>query len=103
MENPPVIHKDKYLEIYNSIIQSVVCRETLKQQANLPRFRSYSKSITLPTLHITAHNRGGGKPQSGGLQQSSAIFKITWPKLKLFALKMSQNIAKSTTSTVSYQ
>ena len=32
-ENPPVAHKDKYLEIRNSIIQSVISREGLKLHA----------------------------------------------------------------------
>ena len=38
-----------------------------------------------------ALNRGSGEPQSSGLQQSSAIFKM---KLSFIALKMSHNIAK---------
>ena len=32
-ENPPVTHKNKYLEIRNSIIQSVISREGLKLHA----------------------------------------------------------------------
>ena len=32
---------------------------------------------------------------SGGLQQSSAIFKVKWPRLRPHWHKMSQNIAKS--------
>ena len=32
-ENLPVMHKDKYLEIHNLIIQSVISQEALKSQA----------------------------------------------------------------------
>ena len=32
-ENLPLMHKDKYLEIRNSIIQSVISREDLKLHA----------------------------------------------------------------------
>ena len=38
---------------------------------------------------------GGGEPQSGGLQQSSAFFKVNGPQGGPTALKLSQNIAKS--------
>ena len=32
-ENPPLTHKDKYLEIHNSVIQSVISREGSKLHA----------------------------------------------------------------------
>ena len=38
---------------------------------------------------------GGGKPQSGRLQLSFALFKVKWPTRSPIALKLSQNIAKS--------
>ena len=39
---PTITHKDKYLEICNSIIQSVICQEGLKLHAyNLLQIYSY--------------------------------------------------------------
>ena len=47
-ENPPVTHKDNYLEKHNRIIQSVISPEGLKLQAcDLPHSYSYSRSIRL--------------------------------------------------------
>ena len=41
-ENSPLMHKDKYLEIRNSIIQSVISRGGLKLQAcNFPQAHRY--------------------------------------------------------------
>ena len=49
-ENPPVTHKEKYLEIRNSIIQSVISPEGLKLHAyNLLQIYSYLIAIRLPT------------------------------------------------------
>ena len=54
-ENPPVTHKDKYLEIRNSIIQSVISREGLKLHAyNSLQIYSYLIAIRLPTVQSTA-------------------------------------------------
>ena len=54
-ENPLVTHKDKYLEIRNSIIQSVISREGLKLHAyNLLQIYSYLIAIRLPTAQSTA-------------------------------------------------
>ena len=54
-ENPPLTHKDKYLEIHNSIIQSVVSREGSKLHAyNSPQIYSYLIAIWLPTAQCTA-------------------------------------------------
>ena len=54
-ENPPLTHKDKYLEIRNSIIQSVISREGLKLHAyNLLQIYSYLIAIRLPTTQSTA-------------------------------------------------
>ena len=54
-ENLPVTHKDKYLEIRNSIIQSVISREGLKLHAyNLLQIYSYLIAIRLPTAQSTA-------------------------------------------------
>ena len=54
-ENPPLTHKDKYLEIRNSIIQSVISREGLKLQAyNLLQIYSYLIAIRLSTEQSTA-------------------------------------------------
>ena len=54
-ENPPVTHKDNYLEKRNWIIQSVISPEGLKLQAcNLQRSYSYSRSIRLSYLQCTA-------------------------------------------------
>ena len=51
-ENPPVTHKYKYLEIHNSIIQSIISRESLKLHAyNLLQICSYLIAIRLPTLY----------------------------------------------------
>ena len=47
------MHKDEYLEICGSIIQSVISLESLKLQAyNLPQIHSYSRSINLPTAQV---------------------------------------------------
>ena len=54
-KNPPLTHKDKYLEISNSIIQSVISREGLKLHAyNLLQIYSYLIAIRLPTPQCTA-------------------------------------------------
>ena len=54
-ENPPVTHKDKDLEIRNSIIQSVISREGLKLHAyNSLQIYSYLIAIRLPTAQSTA-------------------------------------------------
>ena len=54
-ENPLVTHKDKYLEIRNSIIQSVISREGLKLHAyNSLQIYSYLIAIRLPTAQSTA-------------------------------------------------
>ena len=50
--------------------------------------------------HKNLYRGGGGggvsgKPWSGGLQQSSDIFKVNDPQVGPIALKLSQNIAKS--------
>ena len=48
-ENPPLMHKDKYLEIRNSIIQSVISQEGLKLHAyNSLQIYSYLIAIRLP-------------------------------------------------------
>ena len=55
-ENPPLTNKDKYLEICNSIIQSVISREGLKLQAyNSLQIYSYLIAIRLPTAQSTAN------------------------------------------------
>ena len=49
------MHKDKYLEIRNLIIQNVISREGLKLHAyNLPQIISYLIAIRLPTAQSTA-------------------------------------------------
>ena len=49
------MHKDKYLEIRNSITQSVISREGLKLHAyNLLQIYSYLLAIRLPTPQCTA-------------------------------------------------
>ena len=54
-ENPPLMHKDKYLEIRNSIIQSVISREGSKLHAyNSLQIYSYLIAIRLPTAQSTA-------------------------------------------------
>ena len=54
-ENPPLTHKDKYLEIRNSIIQNVISREGLKLHAyNSLQIYSYLIAIRLPTAQSTA-------------------------------------------------
>ena len=54
-ENPPLMHKDKYWEIRNSIIQSVICQEGLKLQAcNLLWIYSHLIALRLPTPQCTA-------------------------------------------------
>ena len=54
-ENPPVTHKDNYLEKRNRIIQSVISPEGLKLQAcNLQHSYSYSRSIRLSYLQCIA-------------------------------------------------
>ena len=54
-ENLPLTHKDKYLEICSSIIQSVISREGLKLHAyNLLLMYSYLIAIRLPTPQCTA-------------------------------------------------
>ena len=45
---------------------------------------------------------GGGEPQSGGLQLSSATFKAKWPTRRPIALKLLQNMAKSMVYIISY-
>ena len=53
-ENPPVTHKDNYLEKRNRIIQRI-SPEGLKLQAcNLPHSYSYSRSIRLSSLQCIA-------------------------------------------------
>ena len=55
LENPPLMHKDKYWEIRNSIIQSVISREGLKLHAyNSLQIYSYLIAIRLPTAQSTA-------------------------------------------------
>ena len=54
-ENPPLTHKDKYLEIRNSIIQSVISEEGLKLYAyNFLQIYSYLIAIRLHTPQCTA-------------------------------------------------
>ena len=54
-ENSPLTHKDKYLEIRNSIIQSVISRDGSKLHAyNLLQIYSYLIAIRLPTAQSTA-------------------------------------------------
>ena len=54
-ENPPLMHKDKYLEIHNSIIHSVISQESLKLHAyNSLQMYSYLIAIRLPTAQSTA-------------------------------------------------
>ena len=54
-ENLPLTHKDKYLEIRNLIIQSIISREGLKLHAyNLLQIYSYLIAIRLPTAQSTA-------------------------------------------------
>ena len=51
----PATYKDKYLEIHNSIIQSVISREGSKLHAyNSLQIYSYIIAIRLPTVHSTA-------------------------------------------------
>ena len=46
----PLMHKDKYLEIHNLIIQSVLSQDGLKLQVyNLLQIYSYLIAIRLPT------------------------------------------------------
>ena len=102
-ENPPVTHKDNYLDKRNWIFQSVISPEGLKLQAcNLQCSYGYSRSIRLSYLQCTAswischfrsffyqHHKqlywgggwrvgGGGEPRSGGLQRSCAFSKVKW-------------------------
>ena len=103
-ENLPLADKDKYLEICNSIIQSVISREGLKLHAyNSLQIYSYLIAIRLPTPQCTVswfscHFRlffinttstyigvrvGGVRyPQSGGSQQSSVIFLVKWHRMR---------------------
>ena len=54
-ENLPLMHKDKYLEIRNSIIQSEISWEGLKLHAyNLLQIYGYLIAIRLPTAQSTA-------------------------------------------------
>ena len=54
-ENPPLTHKYKYLEISNSIIQSVISREGSKLHVyNSLQIYSYLIAIRLPTAQSTA-------------------------------------------------
>ena len=49
-ESPSLMHKDKYFEIRNSIIQSLISREGSKLHAyNLLQTYSYLIAIRLPT------------------------------------------------------
>ena len=104
----------KDFRIHHSIIQSVICQQGLKLQAcSLSLIYSYSRPIKLPiplctaaiildnffinttTTYIGVVGGGGGEPCNGGLQQSSAIFKRKWPKLRSITLIMLFNIATS--------
>ena len=42
-ENPPLTHKDKYLEICNSIIQSIKCNKSKKLKAACLQFATNAK------------------------------------------------------------
>ena len=54
-ENLPLMHKDKYLEIRNLIIQSVLSREGLKLHAyNSLQINIFLIGIRLPTAQSTA-------------------------------------------------
>ena len=54
-ENPPLMHNDKYLDIHDSIIQSVISREGSKLHAyNSLQIYSYLIAIRLPTAQFTA-------------------------------------------------
>ena len=54
-ENPPLMHKDKYSEIRNSIIQSVISREGSKLHAyNSQQIYNYLIAIRLPMAQSTA-------------------------------------------------
>ena len=54
-ENLPLMHKDKYLEIHNSITHSVISPEGLKPHAYYSlQIYSYLIAIRLPTAQITA-------------------------------------------------
>ena len=54
-ENPPLAHKDKYLEVHNSIIQSVISQEGSKLHAYISlQIYSYLIAIKLPTAQSTA-------------------------------------------------
>ena len=54
-DNQPLAHKDRYLEICNSIIQNVISREGLKLYAyNSLQTYSYLIAIRLPTPQYTA-------------------------------------------------
>ena len=55
-KNPPLTHKDNYLEICNSIIQSVISREGSKLHAyNLLQIYSYLIA-TYKAAHCTIHS-----------------------------------------------
>ena len=52
---PALTHKDKYLEIHNSIIQSAISQEGSKLHAyNSLQIYSYLIAIRLPTAQPTA-------------------------------------------------
>ena len=54
-ENPPLTHKDKYLEMHDSIIQILKSCEGSKLHAyNLLQIYSYLIAIRLPTAQSTA-------------------------------------------------
>ena len=54
-KNLPLMHKDKYLEIHNSVIQSVISREGLKSHTyNSLQIYSYLIAIKLLTAQSTA-------------------------------------------------
>ena len=54
-ENPPLTHKDKYLEIRNSIIQSVISQAGSKLHAyNLLQIYTYLIAIRLSMVQSTA-------------------------------------------------
>ena len=60
-ENPLLMHKDKYLEISNSIIQSVISREGSKLYAYnslLVQIYNYLIAIRLPTTQWEVVFRG---------------------------------------------
>ena len=76
-ENPPVTHKDNYLEKRNWIIQSIISPEGLKLQAcNLQHSYCYSRSIRLSYVQCIA------SWISHHFRWSSAFFKVKWPTRK---------------------